>query len=706
VSWPSVRKIRRTVVLAALIGTPAAAQQHDWPVINGGADGSHYSPLKQINRDNVHRLRLLWSFDTRDAFPGSEMECNPIVIDGTLYATTPKLAVIALDAATGRQRWRFDPLGDDRVIGKMRSRGLAYWSDGTDRRIFVAARQYLYALDALTGAPVLGFAQNGRFDLRDGLDRDPPSVSVSLTSPGIVYKDLLIIGSVVPEMLPAAPGDIRALDVRTGKVRWQYHTIPKPGEFGAETWPAEARAVSGGANNWSGMALDEKRGLVFVPTGSAAFDFYGGDRPGDNLFADSLIALDATSGRRVWHFQATHHDLWDRDLPAPPTLATVKRAGRSIDAVVQPTKSGHLFVFNRETGESLFPLETRAVAASEVPGEVASRTQTLPRVPAAFARQSLTPDDVTRRTASARTSVLDRLKGLQSQGQFVPGSFQGTIVLPGLDGGAEWGGAAVDPGSGVLYINANEMAWVLRMVKRAPMDTAISGATVYQSECASCHGADRRGAPPEFPSLLALSDRYSEFEVLSLLYAGGGRMPAFAGIGWERLFAVKNYILYGRDETVATPIGPDAGATAATYTFDGYNKFLDPDGYPALSPPWGTLSAIDLNTGRYLWKQPLGEYPELMVGQAAATGSENYGGPVVTAGGIVFIAATSFDNKFRAFDAATGHLLWQAVLPAAGHATPAVYEIGGREIVVIAAGGGKSGNPSAGVYLAYALPPP
>jgi glucose dehydrogenase len=687
------------VFLLCLAGA-AAAQEADWPAYGGGPRDIRYSSLKQINRSNVARLKVAWSFDTGDAFPSSEFECNPLIAGGVLYAVTPKANVVALDAATGKLKWRFNPDSGHRTLTKIRERGVAYWSDGREARIYSAWRQYLYSLDAETGRPDPKFGDDGRIDLRDHLGRNPPNM-VSLTTPGIVYKDLLIVGSLISETLPASPGDIRAYDVRTGRLRWIFHTIPHPGEFGYNTWPKDAWTYSGAANNWAGMALDVQRGLLFVPTGSAAFDFYGADRVGSDLFANCLIALDAAAGKRVWYFQEVHHDIWDRDLPAPPSLVTIRRDGRTIDAVAQTTKQGVVYLFDRVTGKSLFPIVERPAPPSDLPGEVAAKTQPWPLEPAPYARQILTADMLTDRTPAAHAAVLARFKTLRSAGQFVPGSTQGTIMFPGFDGGGEWGGAAVDPETGWLYVNANEMAWILRMVEQHRASAETSGKAIYVSNCAACHQSDLSGAPPEFPSLKNLKGRYTPAEMRTLISRGSGRMPSFARLGKEGIQAVVNYVLNGKDTAVQTHAG---SFVFMKYLNDGYKKFLDPDGYPAVKPPWGTLSAINLNTGKYEWKIPLGQYPELAAEGLKNTGSENYGGPIVTAGGLVFIAATSYDRKFRAFDKATGKLLWETTLPFAGNATPSTYEIGGRQYVVIAAGGGKSKAPPGGTIVAYALP--
>lgn len=650
-----------------------------WPVYHGGADNIKYSKLTQITPANVSKLKVAWQYDAGDAFEGSEIQCNPIVVDGVLYGSTAKLKIVALDAGTGKNLWTFDPNQADAKPRKRRNRGLVHWKG----QILFGYDYWLIRVDAKTGKEV------GRIDLRQGLGRDPEGLFVSNTSPGALYNDLLIVGHLTSEDLPAAPGDIRAFDLKTGKIAWTFHTIPHPGEFGHDTWPKDAWKEFGGANNWSGMALDEKRGIVFVPTGSSSFDFYGANRHGDNLYANSLLALDAKTGKRIWHFQFVKHDVWDRDLPTPPSLVQVKKDGKLIDAVAQPTKSGHLFVFNRETGESLFPLETRQVPPSEVDGELLSKTQVLPLKPPPFSRQMLTPENVA-------PELVQKLKLLRSGDQFTPPSFEGTIIFPGFDGGAEWGGATFDPETRLLYVNANEMPWVLRIVARQKPRPTMTAAELYAVNCANCHGPDGSGSPPQFPSLVGL--KTSEKDTAEIIRKGNGRMPAFSHLGEEVVTALTKYILLHENPTVmGRPVRNNL-----KYTTDGYNKFLDEKKFPGVKPPWGTLTAIDLDRGEFKWRIPFGEYPDL---EDKTTGTENYGGSVVTKSGLLFIAATNHDRKIRAFDKLTGKLLWSAELPASGNATPAVYEHKGKQYIVIAAGGGKSDrSPSGSSYVAFALP--
>ena len=685
----------RRIQLLLLAATSAGfAADHDWPAYGGNPAGTRYSPLKQINRANVDKLQVAWTYDCNDG-PGAS-QTQPIMVDGVLYGITPSHKAVAINAATGQRLWQFDA----GLTGNMPNRGLMYWTDGaSDRRIFLGVRNYVYAIDTLTGRNIPTFGVNGRIDLREGLGRDPETVNVGMTSPGAIYKDLMIVGGRMPESLPAAPGDIRAYDVRTGKLRWSFHTIPHPGELGYETWPKDAWTYSGAANNWPGMALDEKRGIVYVPTGSAATDFYGFDRVGDNLFSVSLIALNAETGKRIWHFQAVKHDIWDRDFPSPPTLVTVKRNGRSIDAVAQTSKQGWLYLFDRTNGEPLFPLQSRKVAASHIPGEVASTTQTFVLQPAPFARQELTEKNLTKRTPEIAQWALQRFREFKSGKQFTPFALnKETVIIPGFDGGAEYGGSAYDPETNLLYVNANDIAWTSSMALNV---AGPAPKTLYLTQCAACHGDKMQGSPPQFPALKDLTGRTAE-HVTNLIRQGAGRMPPFPNIKEEDLSALVEFLLSGETKEGINP----GEVKGPKYRFTGYHKFLDPDGYPAIEPPWGTLNAINLDTGKYAFKVPLGEYPELAAKGLANTGTENYGGPVVTAGGVVFIAATNFDKKIRAFDKATGKLLWQATLPFSANATPITYEIGGRQYLVIYASGGKDKpkSPTGGVYVAFALP--
>ena len=704
-------------LLSALLCLPflASAADSNWSTYLGDKASSHYSTLEQITPRNVAKLEVAWTFRAggMDTNNRSQIQCNPLVIDGVLYGTTPDLQLFALDAATGRELWRFNPASVKGITKAGVNRGLVYWGTGAERRILYGNDRFLHAIDAATGQRIPSFGDGGSIDLKRDLGRDVSGLSVQSTTPGVVYGDLLIMGMRLGEgPAPAAPGHIRAYDVRTGKLAWRFNSIPHPGEPGYETWPPNAYQYIGGVNVWTGFALDEKRGLVFCPTGSAAFDFWGGNRIGQNLFANCLVALDAKTGKRVWHQQLVHHDLWDRDLPAPPNLLTVTHGGTRIDAVAQVTKSGHVFTFNRETGEPLFPIREVPVPMSDLQGESAWPTQPVPSKPAPFSRQLFTYNDITDLSPESHRQVLERFTKIRPHTPFLPPSREGTIIFPGFDGGAEWGGAATDP-DGVLYVNGNEMPWVMTMVetKSKGIEPLATGEAIFTQICAACHGLDRMGNKAQnVPPLLGVEQRLKKPDVLALLKTGKGVMPAFDFLTENQRQLVVDYLLSsaptpatanaaGRKEELG---GVDVLGTIP-YTMTGYHRWLDTNGYPAIKPPWGTLNAIDLNTGEYRWRVTLGEWPELTAKGIPPTGTENYGGPVVTAGGLVFIAA-SRDEHLRAFDRKTGKELWKAKLPAAGYATPATYSVKGRQYFVIACGGGKIGTKSGDAYVAFALP--
>ena len=599
-------------MLPALLWTllAAAATPAEWPSWSADPEASHYSPLDQISRSNVARLRIAWTYHTGDKRdrPQTTIECTPIVVDGVMYITTAQLKAVALDPATGKRLWEFDP---EQPGNRGVNRGVTYWSNGDDKRLLYVVGRRLICLNARTGRPIPGFGNEGFLDLTQGLDRDIGTQTYTVSSPGSIYQNLIILGSTMGEgPRPSAPGHIRAFDVRTGKQIWIFHTIPHPGEFGHETWEGDAWKTAGAANNWGGMSVDHKRGRVFVSTGSAAFDFYGGQRGGDNVFANSVIALDAATGKRVWHFQTVHHDVWDYDIPCPPNLVTITRDGRKVDAVAQVTKTGLVFLFDRDTGKPIFGVEERPVPASDLPGERLSPTQPFPLRPPPFAAQKYEPTNI---SPEARAWVLEQLKTVRAGNIYTPPSREGTVVLPGFHGGALWGGAAFDPQTGRLYVTSNNVPWILTIV------------------------------------------------------------PARPGAGYP-------------------------------FDHDGYKRFQDPEGYPAIKPPWGQLHAIDLNRGEIAWQATVGEHAELKARGVPATGTELIGGSIVTAGGLVFLGASK-DEMFRAFDTATGKVVWETLLEAGAYATPATYQANGKQYVVVAAGGGgKQRTKSGDAFVAFALP--
>lgn len=696
-----------SIVSSALLAVATAlCSEHgngnvDWRDYLGDKGRTLYSPLSQINRENVASLDVAWSHDTGER---GEYQANNLIVDGVLYTATPQRRVLALDAATGRERWAWTHDATRFGPGRARQRGLVFWQNerGGERRLFTAVGNHLFALDADSGQTIRTFGRDGALHLGGGLDVEGEP-NVGLNTPGVIYRDLLIIGG------HGGPGAVRAFDVRTGERRWIFHLIPRPGEVGHDTWPPEAYKTATGVMPWPGQALDEVRGIVYVATKTAEPDFFGGSRHGMNLFANCLVALDAATGKRLWHFQIVHHDLLDRDLPCPPVLITVTHRGRRIDAVAQGTKTGHLFVFNRVTGEPLWPIEERAVPASELRGEQAWPTQPFPSKPQPLMRQQYDESEVSTISPEARAATLERIRRSPNHGPFPAPGLQESIMFPGFDGGMEWGGGAADP-DGVYYVNVNEIPWFLRMVetRRSDGSAFLRGEREYLSLCAACHGLDRTGNPAGgFPALRDLAGRRPRAEVERITRQGAGRMPAFDTLTERERNAVIDYIL----DVAGPPMGgrPDEdnarkpARAVLPYAFTGFRRWQDAEGYPAIKPPWGTLNAVDLNTGEIKWKVPLGEYAELSARGIPPTGTENYGGPVVTAGGLVFIAATA-DRKIRAFDKETGRLLWQGNLPFGGNATPSTYMVDGRQFVVVSAGGAKSGQPAGGMLMAFALP--
>ncbi len=679
---------------------------NEWKEYLGGPERNHYSPLDEINKNNVQQLKVAWEYHT---FDSGQIQCNPIIVNGVLYGMTATTRPFAVDAATGKEIWKGQSEGPDSYSS---SRGIVYWEDGDDKRILYTSGPWLYALDARTGKPIAAFGDSGRTSLKSGLEPTSEEKMVISNTPGTVYEDLIIMPLRVSEGTDASLGHIQAFNIRTGKLAWVFHTIPYPGEFGYDTWPKDVYKNTsdvGAANNWSGMSVDRKRGMLFVPTGSAAYDFYGAKRIGTNLFANCLLALDAKTGKRIWHFQLVHHDILDRDPPAPPNLITVRHNGELVDAVAQITKQGYVFVFNRETGEPLFPIKETAVPQSDIPGEQSWPTQPLPEKPAPYARQLVTENDINPYAAN-KDSLITILKQSRSEGPFTPLSEKGTIIYPGLDGGGEWGGAAVDE-DGIIYINSNEMAWHISLgpAEGAQNVSMTPGQSLYAANCTACHGTDLRGNPASgYPSLVNIASRRNRESVANLVAHGKGMMPAFPKFTDEQMKSLVAFMFQDEEAAAVPPKEPGLESKAksngeVSYSISGYSKFLDKNGLPAIRPPWGTLNAIDLNTGEYVWKIPYGEIPELRGKGSDAQGSESYGGPVITASGLLFIAGTK-DGYFRIYDKSNGRLLWQTQLPAAAFATPSTYEVNSKQYIVMACGGTKLGAKGGDSYVALALP--
>lgn len=711
-----LKTISRRYIIIGLFGFLSCSQEtgrresdnyQNWEHYRATKTAAQFSGLDQINKGNVHLLKPAWIYHTGDAKERTPMECNPMILGNVMYVSSPQLDLIALDAEKGTELWRFDPEKYGQSGGV--NRGFFHYREGDHVRLFMAVGYYLFAIDAQSGELISEFAEDGKLDLRKNLGVDPETLSISLSTPGVVFEDLIIIGSATGEGYDASPGHIRAYDAKTGAFEWIFHTIPKEGEMGHDTWNWQEEENYGGANNWGGLSLDEEQGWVYVSTGSPAYDFYGGNRLGENLFGNSILALDARTGERKWHYQAVTHDIWDYDLPCAATLVDIPSANGVVKALIQPTKMGELIVLDRMTGQSLVEMEESNVPPSYVPGEVAHPTQKFNQG-ITVTRQGLDSTMLTDISKEANAYAKEEYKKYRNEGFYTPPSLEGTLTFPATRGGMIWGGASYDPDNHMLYVNANEIPMILQVRNISKNREGESelvkypGRSTYLSNCSNCHGAELQGLGEAFPSLKEVKERHDRASLAQIITHGNGLMPAFQGFDENKLNALIDYLL--GIEPVSDPIHEikEEQGPSERYVLQGFRIFTDEEGFPGSKPPWGTLNAIDLKTKTIKWKVPLGEYPKLKERGVPATGTQNFGGCVATAGGLVFMGGTP-DEMFRAFDVATGKILWEYKLPFGGYAVPAIYEVKGKQYVVIAAGGAnRLGTPAGDAYVAFALP--
>ncbi|MDX2249242.1 MAG: PQQ-binding-like beta-propeller repeat protein [Bacteroidia bacterium] len=689
--------------------TKSIDNKRTWSVYKADEKSTSYSPLDQIDVSNVNQLQNAWIFQANDVPQGEEpvgSQSNPIIIDGVMYANSSKQSVYAINAQTGEQIWAFKALGEDEPSAA--SRGVTYWEEGNDKRILYSAGNYLMAIDARTGKLIPSFGENGKVSLNAGVRDDPDKISVTLTTPGSIFNDLIIIGSRLPDFYGAPPGYVRAYNVKTGELAWTFHTIPHPGERGYETWPPDAYKYAGGVNCWAGMSIDSERGMVFLALGSPSYDFYGADRVGANLYGNCILALDAATGHYKWHFQTVHHDVWDYDLPAPPNLVTIPKDGKDIEAVAQITKHGFVFVLDRETGEPIFPVEERKVPASNLPGEEAWPTQPFPLKPKAFVKQSMTEDDLTHYSDTDHQAILEKFRSVRYEGLFTPPDLKGTLALPATRGGGNWGGAAFDPNTTYLYIRGNNLPEIQTIVDAdkhfAAQNNSLleQGRVVYDKHCGACHGPEREGISPTFPSLVGIKNRTTEKETLEKIRQGGGQMPGYKGVLTASEERAIMAFLYDLENAVAEEPQSSSEKRPVRYmNITPYRTWSDPSGNPALKTPWATLNALNLSTGEYEWQIPLGNDEKLQEEGGPPTGLLGRSGPMVTAGGLVFISGAA-DQKLWAFDKKTGELVWETTLPAPNNANVCTYAVEGKQYIALSVGGTKE-NPS-GSIMAFALP--
>ncbi|WP_304234454.1 PQQ-binding-like beta-propeller repeat protein [Jiulongibacter sediminis] len=691
------------------LGCSKNESESTWSAYKADDKSTSYSALDQINASNVNQLENAWTFQMHDLEEGDQpvsSQANPIIVDGVMYANSGKQTVYAINAATGEEIWSFKALEEG--LPSAASRGVTYWKEGDDKRILYSAGNSLLAIDAKTGKLIPSFGENGKVNLNVGVRDDPDKISVTLTTPGRIFNDLIIIGSRLPDFYGSPPGYIRAYNCKTGKLEWTFHTIPHPGEPGYETWPPDAYKYAGGVNCWAGMSIDKERGMVYLALGSPSFDYYGADRKGENLFGNCVLALDAATGHYKWHFQTVHHDLWDYDLAAPPTLVTVTKDGKKVDAVSQTTKHGFVFVLDRDTGESLYPIEERAVPASNLPGEEAWPTQPFPTAPKAFVKQFMTENDLNHFSDEDHKAILEKFRSVRYEGLFTPPDLKGTLSLPATRGGANWGGSAYDPNTNYLYIRGNNLPEIQTIVdadeffKARNNSVYEQGRVKYEQHCGACHGVDRKGIANTFPSLIDLKDRYEEKLTLEKIRMGSGKMPGFKGIiSTAEENAIIAFLYDKKDQGIEVPQETHSTFSGSRYAnITAYRTWSDPSGNPSMKGPYNTLSALNLETGEYEWQIPVGNDPKLQEENGPYTGLLARSGPVVTAGGLVFISGAD-DKKIWAFDKKTGEMVWEKELPAANNANISTYSIDGKQYIALSVGGTKD-NPS-GSIMTFAL---
>ncbi len=674
----------------------------DWAIYRGDKKGIQYSELDQINKENVKELTVAWEYHHGKP-EGPSMYSNSIIIDGLLYFTSPTLDAICINAITGKEVWRFisSDFNENKEVLKGRNRGLVYHKSKASERIFLFAKNRIFAIDAKTGQHISSFGKKGYIDLNYDLDMPPEKASVEATSPGIIYKDHLIVAGRVPEGYNSTPGDIRSYHAITGEFEWIFHTVPREGEEGYDTWNFLEDEIYGGANPWGGFTLDQERGWVFCSTGSPAPDFiYGGTRKGTNLYGNCILALDANTGKKIWHYQNIHHDIFDYDNPPAPILATINKEGEKLDVAIQFTKMGLTFILNRETGVPIFPVNEVPVGLTMIDDEESWPTQPIPVLPIPLVRTHFTENQITNISPEAHDYVLDIFNKYDTGPLYTPANEKGVITTPGHQGGIEWGGAAFNPDTNIIFVNANEAPTINRLVKYYDYDSddispALKGRLIYNKNCTSCHGTDRKGVPPGIPSLENIT--LSKEQMSEVLASGRGNMPSFNYLAKEEMEHLKEFL-----KTPDSELDNSTKSGIVRYSSDA--PFLvDNEGYPGIKPPWGTLNALNVATGELLWKIPFGEYPELTKRGIKNTGSKNFGGPIATAGGLVFIAATP-DEKIRAYNQSNGQLMWEHKLPAAGYATPSTYMIDGKQyLVIVCGGGGKIKSPYGDAVVAFAM---